>query len=72
MPGTPGGLEQFCSPDGESPSWLRHRILIPAFEGSNPSSPATFVVKGLNSSEADGVARQAREASADGVQATFP
>ena len=25
---------------GESPSWLRHRILIPAFEGSNPSSPA--------------------------------
>ena len=26
---------------GESPSWLRHRILIPAFEGSNPSSPAT-------------------------------
>ena len=27
-------------PDGESPSWLRHRILIPACEGSNPSSPA--------------------------------
>ena len=27
-------------PAGESPSWLRHRILIPAFEGSNPSSPA--------------------------------
>ena len=26
---------------GESPSWLRHRILIPAFEGSNPSSPAS-------------------------------
>jgi ribose-phosphate pyrophosphokinase len=25
---------------GEWPSWLRHRILIPAFEGSNPSSPA--------------------------------
>jgi 4-diphosphocytidyl-2-C-methyl-D-erythritol kinase len=25
---------------GESPSWLRHRILIPAYEGSNPSSPA--------------------------------
>jgi hypothetical protein len=25
---------------GESPSWLRHRILIPACEGSNPSSPA--------------------------------
>src|SRR3984885_11834440 len=25
---------------GESPSWLRHRILIPAFEGSTPSSPA--------------------------------
>src|SRR5260364_179532 len=25
---------------GESPSRLRHRILIPAFEGSNPSSPA--------------------------------
>ena len=28
---------------GESPSWLRHRILIPAFEGSNPSSPAIFL-----------------------------
>jgi hypothetical protein len=27
---------------GESPSWLRHRILIPAYEGSNPSSPAKF------------------------------
>jgi hypothetical protein len=27
---------------GESPSWLRHRILIPAREGSNPSSPANF------------------------------
>ena len=26
---------------GESPSWLRHRILIPACEGSSPSSPAT-------------------------------
>jgi len=26
---------------GESPSWLRHWILIPACEGSNPSSPAT-------------------------------
>ena len=25
-------------PAGESPSWSRHRILIPAFEGSNPSS----------------------------------
>ncbi len=25
---------------GESPSWLRHWILIPACEGSNPSSPA--------------------------------
>jgi hypothetical protein len=25
---------------GESPSWLRHRILIPAFQGSNPCSPA--------------------------------
>ena len=35
------GIEQVGSPDGESPSWLRHRILIPAFEGSNPSSPAT-------------------------------
>ena len=26
---------------GESPSWLRQRILIPPYEGSNPSSPAT-------------------------------
>lgn len=25
---------------GESPSWSRHRILIPACEGSSPSSPA--------------------------------
>src|SRR5712691_10944765 len=25
---------------GESPSWLRQRILIPPCEGSNPSSPA--------------------------------
>src|SRR6185437_9969758 len=25
---------------GESPSWLRHRILIPACKGSNPFSPA--------------------------------
>src|SRR5882724_3913459 len=25
---------------GESPSWLRQRILIPPYEGSNPSSPA--------------------------------
>src|SRR5204863_7343067 len=30
---------------GESPSWLRHRILIPAFEGSNPSSPANSQVE---------------------------
>ena len=29
---------------GESPSWLRHRILIPAFEGSNPSSPAILKI----------------------------
>ena len=29
---------------GESPSWLRHRILIPAFEGSSPSSPAKFLL----------------------------
>ena len=27
---------------GESPSWLRHWILIPACEGSSPSSPAKF------------------------------
>jgi hypothetical protein len=26
--------------EGESPSWLRHWILIPACEGSSPSSPA--------------------------------
>ena len=25
---------------GVSPSWLRHRILIPAFAGSTPSTPA--------------------------------
>ena len=30
---------------GESPSWLRHRILIPACEGSNPSSPANRIHK---------------------------
>ena len=30
---------------GESPSWLRHWILIPACEGSNPSSPAKFDVR---------------------------
>ena len=24
---------------GDSPSWSRHRILIPTFGGSNPSSP---------------------------------
>jgi hypothetical protein len=29
---------------GESPSWLRHWILIPACEGSNPSSPAIELV----------------------------
>ena len=23
--------------------WLRHRILIPAFVGSNPATPATYV-----------------------------
>jgi hypothetical protein len=28
---------------GVSPSWLRHRILIPAFAGSNPSTPAKFI-----------------------------
>ena len=27
---------------GDSPSWLRHRILIPACVGSNPTSPATL------------------------------
>src|ERR1035438_486433 len=32
---------------GESPSWLRHRILIPACEGSNPSSPARPLRCGL-------------------------
>src|SRR3990167_2599640 len=30
---------------GESPSWLRHWILIPACEGSNPSSPAKSVIR---------------------------
>ena len=31
---------QAASCVGESPSWLRHRILIPTCEGSSPSSPA--------------------------------
>ena len=35
---------------GESPSWLRHRILIPAFEGSNPSS-ATISKKSIAAKE---------------------
>ena len=29
---------------GASPSWLRHRILIPACAGSSPSAPAKFFV----------------------------
>src|SRR5450830_981361 len=29
---------------GESPSWSRHRILIPTCEGSSPSSPAKFLL----------------------------
>ncbi len=33
-------MHQTHSCVGESPSWLRHWILIPACEGSNPSSPA--------------------------------
>src|SRR5688572_19499596 len=41
-----GGLRRFpvaaraATCVGESPSWLRHRILIPTCEGSSPSSPA--------------------------------
>lgn len=33
---------------GESPSWLRHRILIPAFQGSNPCSPANNIFSFLS------------------------
>ena len=39
----PAGFEgsaQAAACVGESPSWLRHRILIPTCEGSSPSSPA--------------------------------
>jgi hypothetical protein len=36
-------LQQNCTV-GVSPSWLRHWILIPALEGSNPSTPATFSI----------------------------
>jgi hypothetical protein len=32
---------------GVSPSWLRHRILIPAFKGSSPFSPASFFIRGI-------------------------
>jgi len=42
---------------GESPSWLRHRILIPACEGSNPSSPAT-IRKLLNRRHPFGIVHQ--------------
>ncbi|MEY3189926.1 MAG: hypothetical protein RIS10_43, partial [Pseudomonadota bacterium] len=35
-----GGWHSLATRVGESPSWLRHWILIPACEGSNPSSPA--------------------------------
>jgi hypothetical protein len=34
------GTAQAGSCVGESPSWSRHRILIPTCEGSSPSSPA--------------------------------
>jgi hypothetical protein len=34
---------------GESPSWLRHRILIPAYQGSNPCSPAIKTKEELTS-----------------------
>ena len=47
----PDWLNTHCGIDckivGESPSWLRHRILIPACEGSNPSSPASRIHKKL-------------------------
>jgi hypothetical protein len=33
---------------GESPSWLRHWILIPACEGSSPSSPAKMLRLGFS------------------------
>jgi hypothetical protein len=41
--GTPLGAHIGVTRVGESPSWLRHWILIPACEGSNPSSPAKYV-----------------------------
>jgi hypothetical protein len=37
-----GCWQQQLSRVGVSPSWLRHRILIPAFAGSTPSTPAKF------------------------------
>src|ERR1051325_3051809 len=37
---------------GESPSWLRHRILIPAYQGSNPCSPAKVSLPGLSMTRA--------------------
>src|SRR5207244_2807922 len=39
-----GGLREQSTGVGESPSWLRHRILIPTCEGWNPSSPARFLL----------------------------
>lgn len=44
---------------GESPSWLRHWILIPACKGSNPFSPAKFFVAYRHQSKATETLMQA-------------
>src|ERR1700754_2965899 len=63
---------------GESPSWLRHRILIPTCEGSNPSSPAKcidsrlpFSAVGAAKAGADSEGRSLRPQSLDGGNVLF-
>ena len=53
---------------GESPSWLRHRILIPTCEGSSPSSPAKFFVLKPPALPCAAAARHSREAPTRAVQ----
>ena len=36
------------TPTGESPSWLRRRILIPPYEGSNPFLPSHSYITAMN------------------------